>query len=89
MMFETSDKNHVMARGAGQVNSQLGTNSAAASNGGIAKEQVVSIDARLRQIEEKEADLKKQELEITASKDKVFAKWQDYLERSEKVESRD
>ena len=50
---------------------------------------MVSIDARLRQIEEKEADLKKQELEITASKDKVFAKWQDYLERSEKVESRD
>ena len=49
----------------------------------------MSIDARLRQIEEREAELKKQELEITASKEKVFAKWQEYLERSEKVESRD
>ena len=49
----------------------------------------MSIDARLRQIEEREAELKKQELEISASKEKVFAKWQEYLERSEKVESRD
>ena len=49
---------------------------------------MLSIEARLRQLEERETELKKQELELTASKDKVFAKWQEYLDKSEKLEAR-
>jgi len=43
----------------------------------------VSIELQLKQLEEKETDLKRQEAELLASKEKVFTKWQEYIEKSE------
>lgn len=88
-MFETSDKHyqHVVSKaGASQPNAALTASQLSShSTAGL----VETHQQQLLHLEEKEVELKKQEQEILASKERVFAKWQDYLERSERIETRD
>jgi len=48
-----------------------------------------SLDSRIKQIEQQEVELKRQEGELLASKEKVFAKWQEYLEKAELLDARE
>ena len=55
----------------------------------VASPSLTSTPSQFTQIEEREADIKRQEQELLVSKDKVFTKWQEYLEKSEQIEARE
>ena len=43
----------------------------------------------MKELEEREANLVVQEKELLASKEKVFAKWQEYIEKNDKLEAKE
>ena len=77
MMFETSDKTYNRPN----MTTSAATKSSNQNQSNIAT--LVSIELQLKQLEEKETDLKRQEAELLVSKEKVFTKWQEYIEKSE------
>ena len=67
MMFETSDKTY------NRPNMTTSAATKGSNQNNIAK--LLSIELQLKQLEEKETDLKRQEADLLASKEKVFTKW--------------
>ena len=43
----------------------------------------------MKELEERELKLTAQEKDLLASKEKVFAKWQEYIEKNDKIEAKE
>ena len=56
------------------------------NGGGQASTITEQVEQKIKQLEDKEDELRKKEQDLLVSKEKVFAKWQEYIEKSESLE---